>query len=63
MDSLLENHLNCCRCCSNLLKTTQKTVKISKSIEKRFYELSGIKVSFKNLINNHFNDLNFIGIN
>lgn len=47
MDESLENHINCCRCCSKLLKTGQKTVEISKSIEKRLNDfLCDFRVSF-----------------
>lgn len=48
MEDSLEYHLNCCRCCSKHFNAGQKTLEISKSIEKRFLELSGIEV--KNLL-------------
>lgn len=40
----LENHQEKCRCCFKILALTQKSVEISKSIEKRFYGLTSIKV-------------------
>lgn len=52
MDLHLQNHQDKCRCCFKLLKTAQKTVQISKSIEKRFLELTKIKVRVEYVMSN-----------
>lgn len=44
MNKNLQDHKNKCRCCFKQLKSAQKTVEISKFIEKRFQVLTGIKV-------------------
>lgn len=40
----LEDQLNKCRCCFRILIDEQKIVKVTKSIEKNFHDLTQIKV-------------------
>lgn len=43
----LEDHLNKCRCCFRALMDQQKSVKITKSIEEKFFSLTQIQVLIK----------------
>ena len=43
----LEDHLNKCRCCFRTLIDEQNFIKITKSMEKSFFELTQIKVSLQ----------------
>lgn len=43
-DVMLEDHINKCRCCFRMLIDDQKSIRISKSIEQKFFELTQIKV-------------------
>ena len=40
----LSDHLNKCRCCFRILIDEQKVVKVTKNIEKNFFDLTQIKV-------------------
>jgi hypothetical protein len=50
MNNLITNHLSACRLCSRQWKTGQKTVEITKSIEKRFLSLTQIEVKYNQLV-------------
>lgn len=41
----LEDQLNKCRCCLRTLIDEQKFVKVTKAIEKKFFDLTQIQVS------------------
>ncbi|KAL7010937.1 hypothetical protein ACKWTF_014017 [Chironomus riparius] len=43
-DVMLEDHINKCRCCFRMLIDDQKSIRISKSIEQNFFELTQIEL-------------------
>ncbi|XP_070502660.1 zinc finger protein Paris-like [Chironomus tepperi] len=43
-DVMLEDHINKCRCCFRMLIDDQKSIRISKSIEQKFFELTQIEL-------------------
>lgn len=43
-DVMLDDHINKCRCCFRIIIDDQKSIRISKSIGQKFYELTQIKV-------------------
>jgi hypothetical protein len=46
MEFDMNNHLKCCRCCAKQIESGKiKTVEISRSIERKFFELSRLTVS------------------
>jgi hypothetical protein len=44
-DFQLEDHLNKCRCCFRTMAEDQKFIKISENHQKKFFELTQMKVS------------------